>query len=454
MAIKKGYLSALSPQAGLAFSFVLVILLGSALLSLPISSKTGHIRFIDALFTAASATCVTGLIVVDTNSYWTTFGQMIILCLIQIGGLGTMTFTSFVVLLIARRLGIWDRQVLEQSLTGTARKSLSQLLLAAIALTFILESVGAIVLSWRFAQDYAAGKAIYLGIFHSISAFCNAGFSLFETSLIDYRGDVIINIAIMVLIISGGLGFWVLFDLKNFIKRRNKMHAASLHTRLVIRITLILISAGFIALLLLEWQFALKGMSMTEKAWAALFQSVTARTAGFNTLDISTLTNGSLFILLILMIIGASPGSCGGGIKTTTFAVILMMIYARMRNQKQVQLFKRGLPDTTISNAIGIAASAMVVICVMCLALLIAESLSRPLIPQRVLFIEVIFETISALGTVGLSMGLTPMLSLVGKIVIILLMYIGRVGPITLILALAGVHTKNIRYAEDNVWVG
>ncbi|MBN1466271.1 Trk family potassium uptake protein [candidate division KSB1 bacterium] len=454
MVIKKKYVRALSPQAGLALSFMLVILLGTALLSLPVSSKAGPVPFIDALFTAASATCVTGLIVVDTNSYWSTFGHIIILCLIQIGGLGTMTFSSFVVLLVGRRLGIWDRQVLEQSFTGAARKSLIQLLWVAFLLTFLLEGVGAIILSCRFAEDHAVGQAIYLGVFHSISAFCNAGFSLFEANLLHHRGDFIINITIMTLIVLGGLGFWVIFDLKNLIGRKNKIRSASLHTRLVVRVTFFLISAGCIALLLLEWHSALRGLPIAEKVMAALFQSITARTAGFNTLDIPSLANGSIFILLILMIIGASPGSCGGGIKTTTFAVVLAMIYARLRNQKQVQFFKRGIPDATVSNAIGIAAAAFVIVSTMCLLLMITESSTHALMPQRTLFVAVFFETISAIGTVGLSMGLTPVLSLAGKIIIVLLMYVGRIGPVTLTLALAGVHARNLRYAEDNIWVG
>ncbi|MBN1479781.1 hypothetical protein JXA70_05880 [candidate division KSB1 bacterium] len=454
MKIRKIYTGKLSPQAGLALSFFLLIVIGAVLLSLPVSTTGDRVSLIDAIFTATSATCVTGLVVVDTGSHWSLFGQIVILVLIQLGGLGIMTFSSFVIVLFARRLGMWDRGVLEQSFAGDAKMSPRFLLWMIILLTLVLESLGATLLTVRFAQDYPTLQALYLGIFHSISAFCNSGFSLLQNSMMSYRDDYIINLTVMTLIIFGGLGFWVLYDLKNIFTPKIKSHTISLHTRLVITVTLVLVLFGFVALFGLEWHNALVNMPIMEKLMAALFQSVTARTAGFNTLDIAALTNSSIFVLLILMLIGASPGSCGGGIKTTTFVIVLAMIYTRMKNGKQVQLCNRGIPDSTVSKAIGITSLAIVLIVIVCFLLLITEGPAHPDSAERTLFINVAFEVVSAFGTVGLSMGLTSQLSTIGKILIMSMMYIGRLGPITLVLALAGNQAKTIRYAEDNVWVG
>lgn len=379
---------------------------------------------------------------------------MIILLLIQVGGLGIMTFSSFVIVLFARRLGLWDRGVLEQSFAAETKLSPRHLLWTIILFTLVLESIGAVLLAVRFAQDFPLLRAIYLGIFHSISAFCNAGFSLFHTSLSFYQSDYIINFTVMSLIVFGGLGFWVLYDLKNVFLPKRITRSTSLHTRVVISVTLFLIIFGGIALLGLEWQNTLANLPIMEKVIAALFQSVTSRTAGFNTLDIGSLRNGSIFLLLIFMLIGASPGSCGGGIKTTTFVTILAIIYTRMKNGKQVQIFNRGISDRTVSKAIGITSATIVLVALVCFLLLITESTSAPDMSERTLFIDAVFEVTSAFGTVGLSMGLTSQLSTIGKVLIILLMYIGRLGPITLALAVAGTQAKSIRYAEDNLWVG
>ncbi len=444
----------LTPELILVLSFFLLILAGTMLLLLPVSTNGAGISFIDALFTATSATCVTGLVVVDTGSYWSPFGQIVILLLIQIGGLGIMTFSSFLVYIIARKLSIWDQGMLEYSFAGGGRQHLGQLLWAIVLGTFVMEAIGAAVLSVRFAQDFALGRAIYLGIFHSVSAFCNAGFSLFSNSIVDYRNDVVINLTIMVLIILGGLGFWVLYDLKNIVRHRRNVHSTRLHTRIVMSITFSLILFGFLVFLIVEWNQAMQPLYLQGKILASLFQSVTARTAGFNTLDVASLTNGSLFLLLLFMFIGASPGSTGGGIKTTTFAIVLSMIKARMRNQEQVQIYKRGIPESTISKAIGITFAAIVVLGVLTMLLLIVESPEQTQIHQRTLFIDLVFEAFSAIGTVGLSTGITPLLSSAAKSLLIILMYVGRIGPVTLTIALAGVHTKNLRYAQDNVWVG
>lgn len=454
MKFKINIFQILTPELSLALSFFVLIFAGALLLLLPFSTTGAHISFIDALFTATSATCVTGLVVVDTGSFWSPFGQGVILVLIQIGGLGIMTFSSFLVYIIARKLSLWDQGMLEFSFAGSNRQSLGQLLWAIILGTFIIEGVGALILSLRFSHNYALGHAVYLGLFHSISAFCNAGFSLFANNLMDYRGDLVVNITIMVLVIAGGVGFWVLYDLKNIIKHKRNIHSTSLHTRLVLSMTTALILIGFIIFLIAEWRQSIALFSLKGKILASMFQSVTARTAGFNTLDMAALSNSSLFLLLLLMFIGASPGSCGGGIKTTTFAIVLAMIKARLRNQQQVQIYHRGISEATISKAIGITFAVIVVLGVAIMLLLMVESPLHAQFHQRTLLIDLVFEAFSAVGTVGLSTGVTPLLSLPAKFIIILLMYMGRIGPVTLTIALAGVQSRNIRYAQDNVWVG
>ncbi len=450
---KKKFTLSLSPQLGLALSFIALILLGGIILSLPMCS-TVETSFVDALFTATSAACVTGLIVVDTSSHWTMFGQIVILLLIQLGGLGIMTFTSFIILIFARRLSLWDRDIMEYSLGGDKSQPLAHLLWAVILLTLTFELIGAVILTFRFSAEHSLGHAAFLGIFHAISAFCNAGFSLFSTNMMAYQSDMVVNLTIMALVVLGGIGFWVLYDLKNLLRHRRNIHSTTLHTRLVIVMSLILIGFGGAVFMVVEWNAAFRELPMSTKLLAAFFHSVSARTAGFNTVDIATFSNSSLFLLLLLMLIGASPGSCGGGIKTSTFAILLAMTNSRVRNRKQVRLSNRGIPERTVSKAIGLTATALLVITVFCFALLITESTVHPDLDQRTLFIDVLFETLSAFGTVGLSMGLTPVLSVPGKILIIMLMYIGRIGPVTLTLALTGIHQKKIRYAEENVWVG
>jgi len=452
--MKLKILKTLSPEVNLALSFFLLILAGTFLLLLPISANGSAVTFMDALFTATSATCVTGLVVVDTGTYWSSFGQIVILILIQIGGLGIMTFSSFIAYIIARKLSLWDQSLLEFSFAGNSRKNLNYLLWTIILGTFAIEGVGAAILSMRFAQDFEIGRAVYLGIFHSISAFCNAGFSPFSDSLMGYGGDVTINFTIMTLIILGGLGFWVLYDLRNIIRHRRNIHSTSLHTRIVLSVSITLVLFGFVVFLFVGWNQSMASLSLKEKIFASLFQSVSARTAGFNTINIASLANGSLFVLLLLMFIGASPGSCGGGIKTTTFALVLAMIRSRIRNQEQVQIGNRGISESTISKAIGITFAGILALGVIIMLLLIVESPLHAQMHQRTLFIDLIFEAFSAYGTVGLSTGVTSMLSPAAKALITLLMYVGRIGPATIAIALAGVHSRSLLYAEENVWVG
>ncbi len=258
----------------------------------------------------------------------------------------------------------------------------------------------------------------------------------------------------LILIILGGLGFWVLLDARNMFRRNRFFGTTSLHTKIAVTMTFVLIIVGFVALLIFEWNKGYADFSIKSKLLASAFQSVTPRTAGFNTLDMNSLTNSSLFLLLFLMLVGASPGSCGGGIKTTTFTVILAMIRSRVRNQKQITIFKRGIPEETISRAIGITFFALLAVLIFTMLLLITEHPQGVQTDNRYLFLEVIFEVFSALGTVGLSLGLTSVLSTAGKIIVTLLMFAGRIGPVTLALAIAGRRSLNIRLAEENFWVG
>ncbi len=433
----------------LAISFIVLISIGTLLLAMPFSSRNNDVSILDAAFTATSAACVTGLVVVDTGTQWTVWGQLVILFLIQIGGLGIMTFSTFIAYIIGRRLGIINRNLLEHSVGLGHGATLGRLLFVIIGGTLLIEFFGAIVLIWRFSYHYTFSESIYLGIFHSISAFCNAGFSLFSSNLIAFQNDVTINLTIIILIILGGLGFLVLFDLKKFSFRNLK-----LHSKIVVSATFFLITVGFLLFLFLEWNNSLANFSFIHKLIAALFQSVTSRTAGFNTVPIESLTNSSLFLLMILMMIGASPGSCGGGMKTTTFAVVLALIFSRLRDQRQVHIFKRGIPEHVISKAIGIAFFLLSMVTVACMFLLITEHPGGLHSEGRVVFIEVLFECFSAIGTVGLSMGLTPVLSTIGKMIIILLMYVGRVGPVTLALAIAVKKSPRLRLAEEEFWVG
>lgn len=431
-----------------------IILLGALILCLPCSTTAGRASFVDALFTSASATCVTGLAVVDTGTYWSIFGQIVILVLIQIGGLGIMTFSTFFIYLIARRLSIWNRDMIESNFAGAFKGNLSHLLLTIILGTFFIEAIGAVLLTFRFAVDFPWERSIYLGIFHSISAFCNAGFSPLADNLVSYQGDLAINFIIMALIFLGGLGFWVLFDLRNLIKRKTNFHSTTLHTRVVIYTSLALIVFGALWIILNEWNHLFQNLPLQNKILASLFQSVTPRTAGYNTVDIGAFTNSTLFIIIVLMLVGASPGSCGGGIKTTTFVIILAMISAHVKNRRQVQIFRRGVPEHIVSKAIVITFFSVLTISIFLIALLITEHPPAAQFSERGLFITLLFEAVSAIGTVGLSMGITPFLSGAGKVLLSLLMYLGRIGAATLAIAIARESNKTIKFAEDNVLVG
>jgi trk system potassium uptake protein TrkH len=440
------------PSQLLVISFLTMIVLGAGLLTLP-CCHTEDLTFLDALFTTTSATCVTGLIVVDTDHAFTIWGQLIILVLIQMGGLGIMTFSAFFAYLFGGRISIRNRDLMEKTVSGMPEPNLGKLLWSVFMGTLVIETLGAIVLTMQFLEDFAVTRAIYLGIFHSVSAFCNAGFALFSNSFMGYKHNLVINLTLMILITLGGLGFSVIYDLMRKGKHPFKT-SLLLHSKIVLAVSSCLTGIGFLLFLLFEWQNTLQSFTTSEKFLSAIFQVVTTRTAGFNTLDTGSLTNSSLLLMIIFMMIGASPGSCGGGIKTTTFGVLIGLMISRVKNRHQVQLFKRGISESTISRVISVTFFWLIFVVFAGMILLVTEHPGGAHETGRTLFIEVFFEIFSAMGTVGLSMGLTQVLTAIGKILLILIMFIGRLGPLTLAVAIATKYPVKIKLAEEELFVG
>ncbi|NUO79971.1 hypothetical protein HUU05_07830 [candidate division KSB1 bacterium] len=442
----------LGPARLLVVSFAGAILFATFLLMLPQAAQNEPVGFIDALFTITSATCVTGLTVVDTGTTFSQFGQIIILVMIQLGGLGVMTFSTFFIYLLGGRLSLSSRDMLQETLSQVPMKNLKDLLKTVFLATFLIEAVGAIILTLRWSRELPLAKAMYYGVFHAVSAFCNAGFALFPNSLETYSGDFTVNFTITTLIILGGLGFVVIFELAH--KRRARVRRLSLHSQLVLLMSGLLIFGGMILILIFEYGNTLKHLPWSARMWTSYFQSVTARTAGYNTLNIGALTDASLFLLIMLMFIGASPGSCGGGIKTTTFAILLSVIKARFHNLVDANLRKRRIPEETSSKAIAISFFSATLIMLFTFLLVIVETRLVSHQESRGLFLEMLFEVTSAFGTVGLTAGVTPKLSDVSRLLITLVMFIGRLGPLTVAIAVGGEKKALFKYAQENVLVG
>ena len=442
----------ISPAQLILLSFAAIILFGAFLLMLPISYVGKPMGFIEALFTTTSATCVTGLAVFDIGTRLTVFGQLVVLGLIQAGGLGIMTFSTFFIYLLSHRLSIRNREIVLQSLSQHPVKDMSSLLLSVFGVTLFIEAIGAVFLFNAFARDYSPGQAAYLAIFHSVSAFCNAGFSLFPDNLMRYYDDSIVTLTISILLVMGGLGFIVIFDVYRSLRSRvqGTKSAFNFHSRIVLRTTLWLILGGFIVFMLFEWFNVLEPMPLKAKILVSLFQSVTPRTCGYNTVDYGQLTDATLVFTVFLMFIGASPASTGGGVKTTTFTVLLALIAARFRDQEDINLMGRRISHDIVSRAVSIAAFSAVLVLVSTLFLLLFEVGQMPHAETKGKFLEYLFEATSAFGTVGLSTGITSSIKDPGRIILILLMYIGRVGPLTLAIELAGASKKNAyRYPEE-----
>lgn len=427
----------------------MTILVGTALLLLPFSTRSGHMSFIDALFTATSGVCVTGLIVQDTATTFSPVGQGIILLLFQLGGLGIMTFSTLILLAAGKRISIKDKIIIQQDFHPRAPKDFKSLIKKIFLYALAIEFLGVLSLFFYWLRDYEWIKAFTHAVFHSVSAFCNGGFSLFSDSFYGFRGNAWINITLILLIVLGGLGFLVIDELKGkfiglFRREKTKL---SLHAKVVLALTLGLIFLPVITFVLIEWGHTLKPFSGLEKFLASFFQVITPRTAGFNTMDLNSLSLAVVLLLMMLMFIGASPGSTGGGIKTSTVGVILAFLRSKMAARDTAHLFYRTLPLNLVTKAFTVVTLAVSIIFLSSFILL----LTQPDASLR----DVLFEVFSAFGTVGLSLGLTSKLTSVGKIVIILTMYVGRIGPLTLLYAFSREKAYGrFEYAEETVMIG
>lgn len=435
----------LNPPAVLAVGFLSLIIIGTILLNLPMASKSGEsIGLIDALFTASSAVCVTGLIVVNTAEHWSLFGQVVIITLIQIGGLGIMTMATSVALIMGKKIRLKERLIIKEQLNHETMGGLVKLTKYVVLVTLGIETVGAFFLSFKFIPIYGTVKGIWYSVFHSISAFCNAGFDILGNSITPFVGDVWINIVLCALIILGGLGFAVYLDV--YSKRR--FRDLNLHSKFVISITGILILAGTVLLFLIEYDnpFTLKELSMHDKVLASFFQSNITRTAGFNSIDISAMKDTSAFLFIMLMFIGGSPSSTAGGIKTTTFGTLILTTISTIKGDKDVGVFNRRIREDVINKSLAIIIIGLTWILVVSFILTITEN---------AVFLDVVFETTSAFATVGVSRGITPSLTTAGKLLITLTMYIGRVGALTMAFALGHRRKpKKYREAEGHIIVG
>jgi trk system potassium uptake protein TrkH len=433
--------------------FAVTILIGSVVLTLPVSGQKGPVAYIDALFTSTSAVCVTGLTSVNTALDYSRFGQVVIMILIQLGGLGVLTFTTTVLLMMGSRLSFEDRLGLSQSFSASPRAGAVRLIKAVIIVTAIVESLGAVGLFAKFQSQYPAGEAAFHALFHSVAAFCNAGFSTFPDNLEGYSHSLSVILIISGLIIFGGLGFAVISEVYD--RARNRKTILSVHTKICVTATAALLVLGTLGIWLAEHQGVFKDSGIVYTLSNCFFQSVTARTAGFNSIAQARLTDMSVLVTIILMFIGACPGSTGGGIKTTTMTVILLLVYNRFRGRQTVPAFKRSISNDSVVRALTVALLAALIIVVMLGLLLFAEEVPRMPGVGHGWLIDTLFEIVSAFGTVGLTLGLTPYLSVLGKIIVIFTMFIGRVGLLTLAFALIRPPQRGeIVYIDESVMVG
>lgn len=428
---KKGILS--SPIRAISMSFALVIAVGTLLLMTPMASRQGvWTPFIDALFTATSATCVTGLVVYDTYTYWTVFGQCVILALIQIGGLGLVTFAAFFGLLIGKKLGLRDMQMVQESIGFGSVASIGNTLRTVVICVLAIEATGALLLCTVFVPRYGL-EGIYISIFLAISAFCNAGFDILGRespfiSLSNYNGEPMVILVICALIIVGGLGFVVWVDVAQY----HRTHTLTLQSRVVLFMTALLVVFGAVMFGIYEWNnpATMQPLEVQEKVMASLMQSVTTRTAGFNSIDVANMKPVSKGFSIFLMFIGASPGSTGGGVKTTTPAVLLMTIYCVMRGRGEIILWGRRVDAQVVYRTVTLICLGVALIFTASLAI------DSMLDPQGVHMLDVLFEATSAFSTTGLSSGVTSAANTASKYILVILMYLGRVGPISFALSL------------------
>jgi trk system potassium uptake protein TrkH len=440
----------LAPAQVILLSFGGWIILGAFILILPVSAAPGKtIHFIDALFMSTSATCVTGLSSISLPDEFSVFGQMIMLLLAQVGGLGIMTLSSSMAVIMGKNLQMREQVIMQDVLDTSGSEELLKLIVDIIRYTFVIEFVGAILLTIGFYQlGFEIGQSLYFGFFHSIMAFCNAGYALFNNNLEDFKFIPLIHMTVAFLLIFGGVGFSVMKDVFQTFKSKRTFKHLTVHTKLVLTVNAILIIFGTIYLFFGEFLHAFEDMSMWQRFQVAFFQAVTPRTAGFNTVNLNALHPHSLYMLTLLMFIGASPGSTGGGVKTTTFAILLQSVTATLKGKSDVEFFERKVSSATVVKSIAIFIISLIVVSAGVLVLMRLE-------PDKS-FLSVFFEVVSAFGTVGLSVGITPFLTVLGKLTVIVLMFIGRVGPLTLVLAVGSraVMPSNLEYPEGKVLIG
>lgn len=442
----------MTPPRIFILSFALLVLAGAILLRMPFAVAGKGLSFTDALFSSASAVCVTGLAVIDIGKDLSFAGQVVTLLLFQVGGLGIITFSVVIFGLMGRGISFRGREIVQSTFLHTPRRDFIVIVKGVLLLTFLSEGLGTILLFIRFAQDFPPATALFHALYNAVSAFNNCGYSLFSDSLMGYRGDWLVNLTVMGLIVLGGIGFIVQLEVIG--RLRGSQKNLSLHTKLVLLTTSFLIVSGALFFYLFESSHILEGLSGPTQLLDSLFQSITARTAGFNTVDIGKLTNPTILVMLILMFIGASPGSTGGGIKTTSFTLLLLLIWNRMQGRFEVNVFKRTIPREILGRTVAIILASGFSVCLIASLLLFFGENSGAPEQSRHFFVEYLFETVSAFATVGLSMGVTPKLNDIQKLGVILMMFAGRVGPLALAFSWYTAGRKEIRYAEESVMVG
>lgn len=432
----------------LALGFILVILVGALILTLPISTTSGEsTNFLDALFTATSAVCVTGLIVVDTGTYWNMFGQTVIMILIEIGGLGFMSFTTLIAIILGKKITLRERLILQDAMNTFNIQGLVKMVKYVLVFTVSVQFFGALLFSTQFVPEYGLGRGIFYSIFHSISAFCNAGFDIFGnfSSLTSYNSNAVVILVASALIIIGGLGFTVWSELYS----SKSLKKVSLHSKMVILMTIVLVLGGTILMLLFENNNVntIADMSFFDKIMNSFFASVTPRTAGFNSISTDGMTTAGQFLTIILMFIGGSPGSTAGGIKTTTIGILIVTIVCVIQGREDSEVFKRRFSKDLVYKAFTLIFIGVSLVIVVTMLLSYTE--------KGASFISLFYETVSAFGTAGLTLGLTSELSSVGKVLIMFMMYLGRVGPLTVVLSITRKRINSgIKYPEGKILIG
>ena len=436
----------LSPYRKLIFGFLVAIFVGTILLRLPFSLKENQdITVLDSLFTIVSAICVTGLSVVDVSQVFTSTGQLIILFFIQLGGLGVMTVSIIVFLLIGKKMSFETRELLKEERNSNSNGGITNFIKHLLLTVFVIEILGASILAYGFSKYYSLKRSIFYGLFHSVSAFCNAGFSLFTNNLEDFRYDKLISLTVSFLIILGGIGF---VTINSFvIIKRKKIKNLSITSKFTLFITFLLLTFGTILFLMFEYNNSstLKDMNFLDKIINSFFQSVTLRTAGFNTVPLTNIKPATIFISYILMFIGASPGSTGGGIKTTTFGILILYALGVLKRKEYVEVFKRRIDWELINKALAIVIISLFYIIVVTTIILSIESFTTD---------KVIYEVISAFSTTGLSMGITADLGRISKLILVVTMFIGRLGPMTVALAFTSNKKSSIKYPKEDILIG